>query len=188
MQVLKKLVIICVFGLLPFSGFAQNYLNTNTKYDKAFKAYSNKYMPGVDWKILKAQCWQESRFKAFAVSPVGAKGICQFMPATWRDMEKRHNFVGDVFDPNLNIEMAASYMAILRSGWSSPRPETDRISLSLASYNAGFGNLLKAQRKCEMALMYDEIIQCLPDITHHHSKETIDYVSNIWNYWFQLKF
>lgn len=178
-----------MLGLLPFSGSAQNFLSTElTKYDHYFKVYSGRYMPTVDWKLLKAQCYQESRFQQYAVSPVGAAGICQFMPGTWQDLTTRHNISGSVFDPKLNIQLAAIYMAQLRSGWSSPRPELDRHSLALASYNAGFGNILKAQKLCDMSVMYDEIIQCLPDVTNHHSKETIEYVRNIWFYWYQMKF
>ena len=189
MRTIKTLLFILALGLPWSSGFAQHYSNIeNSEYDKEFQVYSGRYMPAVDWRLLKAQCWQESRFKVDAVSPVGAAGICQFMPATWKDMTNRTGFTGSVFNPKLNIKLAAIYMGQLRNGWSSPRPETDRHSLAMASYNAGFGNILAAQRLCDMSVMYDEIIQCLPDVTKHHSKETIGYVQNIWMFWYQLKF
>ncbi|GGA80705.1 hypothetical protein GCM10011369_23320 [Neiella marina] len=73
-------------------------------------------------------------------------------------------------------------MRQLNKGWSSPRPQGERYKLALASYNAGFGNLLKAQAKCNGAVLYAPIIHCLPDITGKHSKETIDYVRYIERY------
>lgn len=45
-------------------------------------------MPGVDWRLLKAQYYQESHLKPNAVSPVGAAGVAQFMPATWRQISR----------------------------------------------------------------------------------------------------
>jgi len=53
----------------------------------------------------------------------------------------------------------------------------------LASYNAGMGNLLKAQKKVGGKLLYKEIIQGLPEVTGKHSKETIDYVQKILSYY-----
>ena len=143
-------------------------------------------MPDKDWRLLKAQCFQESRFIEQAVSPVGAAGVCQFMPATWKDVERQLDLKGNVFNPQLNIQFAAYYMNKQLKFWKSPRPEADRISLALASYNAGAGHLINAQRKCGGSNLYSEIIECLPDITGHHSKETIGYVKNIWKFWTQM--
>jgi len=144
-------------------------------------------MPGVDWRLLKAQCWQESRFIEAAVSPVGAMGLCQFMPGTWADVTRQLNIEGSAFAPDLSIDAAAYYMGQLRRQWSSPRPEFDRHSLAMASYNAGLGNLLKAQQQCDMATTYACIAGCLPDVTGRHSKETLDYVVKIWAYWMEMK-
>ena len=135
-------------------------------------------MPGVDWRILKAQCWQESRFKTEAVSPVGAMGLCQFMPGTWDQVSEQLRFPSgaSAFAPKLSIEAAAFYMGRLRAQWSAPRPEQDRHSLALASYNGGLGNILVAQTLCGGANLYPRIITCLPDVTGRHSRETIGYV------------
>ena len=78
-------------------------------------------------------------------------------------------------------------MARLKRGWSSPRPAYDRHLLAMASYNAGFGNLLKAQRACGGGVLYAEIIACLPQITGHHSNETITYVQRIQRWRFEME-
>lgn len=154
-----------------------------SQYDALFEAYASAYLPGVDWQLLKAQCYQESLLQPRAISPVGARGLCQFMPATWRDMQRQLGISAGPFNEAANIRAAAYYMRQLRNGWSSPRPERDRHNLAMASYNAGFGNLLKAQAECGNPALYDQIIICLPDITGHHSQETITYVVRIWGWY-----
>lgn len=143
-------------------------------------------MPGKDWRLLKAQCYQESLFDPEAVSYVGAQGLCQFMPATWKDTEHSLKLKGHPFNTELNIQFAAYYMHRQNKFWKSRRPDADRTSLALASYNAGAGNLAKAQRLCNMSVLYAEIIKCLPNVTGRHSKETITYVKRIWGYWTRM--
>lgn len=77
------------------------------------------------------------------------------------------------------IELGAYYMARLRKVWSSPRPALDRQQLAQASYNAGAGSLIAAQRLCGMPVRYAEIAACLPDVTGAHARETLDYVPRI---------
>lgn len=137
------------------------------------------------WKVYKAQLYQESLLNPNAKSHVGALGIAQFMPGTWKEVAGQLGYAKSVTpkNPTLAIKAGAYYMARLRKSWKAKRPEIHRHSLALASYNAGMGNLLKAQRKCNNARMYHKIIVCLPDVTGHHSEETITYVNRIWSYW-----
>lgn len=81
------------------------------------------------------------------------------------------------------IEAGAYYMAKLRRQWSAPRPQTDRHKLAAASYNAGLGHLLSAQKACGGPNLYNDIIRCLPRVTGRHSEETITYVQRIWKWW-----
>ena len=160
----------------------------NSKYDGFFIKYTRRYLPFTDPDLLKAQCWQESRFKENAVSPVGASGICQFMPGTWRDVTGALDYSKvSVFHPEYNIQAAAYYMALQYRIWSSPRPEADRYNLAAASYNAGAGHLLTAQKLCKGKTLYREIIPCLPQVTGVHSKETMGYVKNIRKFYGELK-
>ncbi len=144
-------------------------------------------MPGVDWKLYKAQLFQESRLDPTAVSPAGAEGIAQFMPGTWGEVSEKLDFEGaSAFSARFAIEAGAYYMARLRRNWFAPRPEWDRHSLAMASYNAGLGSILKAQRRCGGRNLYPEIIRCLPEVTGHHAAETQTYVPRIWKYHSQL--
>tara|TARA_B100000700_G_scaffold327859_1_gene443773 strand:- start:2994 stop:3725 length:732 start_codon:yes stop_codon:yes gene_type:complete len=149
------------------------------KYDLFFKSAMSWYMPQIDWRWLKAQCWQESRFNPKAVSPVGAGGVCQFMPGTFDGVPESVKQGRDVWDARTNIEAGAWYMNTRYNFWTSPRPQLDRIWLAQACYNAGCGHVLNAQKACGNPSGYNDIIKCLPQITGHHSKETISYVKLI---------
>lgn len=172
---------ICLPVSLPLqSSWAAQFPD---EWDRDFAAATGRYLPGLDWRLLKAQGYQESLLKPDAVSPVGAMGLMQFMPGTWRQV------MGDNVSPwvpELSIEAAAIYMSRLRRQWSAPRPEWDRHSLALASYNAGLGHLLTAQKQCGGVAAYDGIIACLPDVTGRHSEETITYVARIWKWFRQM--
>lgn len=155
------------------------------KYDREIKSAVDRYWPHFPfWKAWKAQLYQESRLDPNAVSPVGATGLAQFMPGTWDDVSRQLGYEGiSPRDAKYAIGAGAFYMAKLTKGWSSPRPTFDRHWLAQASYNAGFGNLLKAQKACGNKSLYADIIECLPEITGHHSKETITYVERIDRWW-----
>ncbi len=186
---LRTAVLSLFIWAAVFSGPAFSSVSFSPKWDWEFRQSAKMWMPGVDWQLLKAQCYQESRLIPTAVSPVGAEGLCQFMPGTWGDVEKALKFPphASAFAPELSIEAAGYYMGKLRRMWSAPRPDTDRHSLALASYNAGAGHLLKAQRLCGGANLYADIARCLPDVTGHHSKETLTYVERIWRYFKFMK-
>jgi len=151
----------------------------SNEYDKYFKEYSLFLPLGTDWRLLKAQCYQESRLDPFAVSPVGAMGLCQFMPSTAREYSNRYPELDNFWLPEVSIKAAALYMNRLNNYWKSKRPQIDRYMLALASYNSGVGNITKSQILCNGNVLYKEIIKCLPLVTKQHSKETINYVSLI---------
>jgi len=154
----------------------------NTKYDALIKAAQKKHLPGVDWRLLKAQLTQESGLNPRAVSPAGAQGIAQFMPNTWPEIRNELGYekTSTAFDENLAIPAAAYYMSKLAHSWTAERPEADRYCLALASYNAGFGNLLKAQKYANGAVEYYPIIEQLHRVTgHKNSQETTEYIQKI---------
>ncbi|MGR6967596.1 transglycosylase SLT domain-containing protein [Geodermatophilus sp. URMC 61] len=83
---------------------------------------------GVDPALLAAVAQQESGFDASAVSPAGAQGLMQFMPATARGLGV------DPFDPASAVDGAARYLADLTRQFGS-------TELGLAAYNAGPGTV-----------------------------------------------
>jgi hypothetical protein len=93
--------------------------------------------------VLAAQLYQESHFDPAAVSPVGAQGIGQFMPATWAAWGRDENGDGkaDPFDMQDAIPAAARFDAHI-AGLVASVPG-DRVELMLAAYNAGPGAVAK---------------------------------------------
>ncbi len=69
--------------------------------------------------------WKESRFDIKAVSPVGAQGIAQFMPAT-----AKARGLKDPYDPAQAIPASASLLAFHRGQFGN-------LGLAAAAYNAG---------------------------------------------------
>jgi len=156
----------------------------NTQYDTNIKDAVESYFPkGYDWRLYKAQLYQESKFDPNAVSSAGAVGLSQQMPKTWTQWAPIAGYKGfKRTDPIASIDTGAVYMAYLIDEWSWPRPEVDRYCLAMASYNAGLGNILKAQKIMGDPSLYHEIIKGLPQITGAKSKETIKYVGKILNF------
>lgn len=133
-------------------------------------------IPDNDWRWFKAQCYQESRLKPLAVSPAGAAGLCQLMKGAAQDAGIS---ASDRFDPEKNIKAGAFILRRnIRTWW--PRDTTfQRLQLGWAGYNAGAGWIVKAQKLCGGAALWEFIAPCLHQVTGHHAKETLHYVDVI---------
>jgi membrane-bound lytic murein transglycosylase F len=151
-------------------------------YDASIRKWASVYTPEYPWYWNKAQLVAESNLNPNARSPVGAMGLGQFMPDTWAQMQRELGLGSSVsaYTSSASIQAQAYYMRQLRRQFRKPRPEVDKHSLALASYNAGLGNILKAQQECGNSLLYKPMIEALPKVTGRHSVETTNYVQRIW--------
>ena len=126
------------------TGFLTGETDNLSGYDDFLKQYA----PGIgwDWRLLGSQMYQESRFEPNARSWAGAQGLLQIMPATAADLG-----LADPFDPEDNIEAAVRYLKWLEDNyWEEKIPDPDeRVKFILASYNAGAGHVMDAQRLTE---------------------------------------
>lgn len=112
----------------PASLSSSSTSSKSAPYEAAFTAAEAKY--GLPGGLLKAVAKQESGFNANARSGAGATGLMQFMPATAKSLGI------DPSDPYASIDAAGRYLGQNLAKFGS-------VSLALAAYNAGPGNVSK---------------------------------------------
>ncbi len=103
-----------------------------SNYDNLFKQYAP--VARWDWRLLAAQCYQESTFDARAHSWAGACGLMQIMPSTADHLKLARS---DIYNPEKNVAAAAKYIAELTQLFADIDNPTERMKFVLASYNGG---------------------------------------------------
>jgi membrane-bound lytic murein transglycosylase F len=118
------------------------------RYDELFTKYTERlFGAGFDWRYFKAQALAESTMRPDARSPKGALGIMQLMPGTFEEVVREHPWIErDIHDPEWNIAAGICYNRSLWDLWDGGRPFKERLNFMLGAYNAGKGNILKAQK------------------------------------------
>ena len=157
------------------------------RYDGLIRSAAGAFLRsawGADaWLWWKAELIAESDLDPGAQSPAGAMGLAQFMPKTWMEAKTDLNLPADAtpFMPEHTIRAGAYYLAKMQRIWLKvDRTEADRRKLAQASYNAGAGNIIAAQREAGGAADYDSIIAQLHLVTGaDHAAETRGYVARI---------
>ncbi|MEF3194167.1 MAG: membrane-bound lytic murein transglycosylase MltF [Halothiobacillaceae bacterium] len=101
---------------------------------------------GLDWHLLAAVGYQESRWDPAAVAPSGTRGMMQFTARTARELgiTNRH-------DAPLSIENAARYLDLLRKQLPKDLAEAERSWFMLAAYNIGLATVHDAIRRYRCA-------------------------------------
>ena len=169
-----------------------------SRYDHLFQQYAP--LARWDWRLLAAQCYQESTFDPKAHSWAGACGLMQIMPSTADHVGlPREN----LYDPEANIACAAKYIQEL-SGFFRDVPASERIYFVLASYNGGHFHvrdaMALARRDGHDPRRWGEVEPYIlklsspayytnPVVKYGYMRgfETVDYVRHIRARWFQYK-
>lgn len=137
--------------LLFLSGLTTSCLLPNSALARAATEAGPQASSGIDALIAEAAqrfalpaAWlqaiirAESGGKPRAISPKGAMGLMQIMPATWNDLRVRHRLGADAFDPHDNVIAGAGYIRELFDRYGTPG--------WIAAYNAGPGRYEAALR------------------------------------------
>lgn len=168
-----------------------------SKYDALFIKYAT--VARLDWRLLAAQCYQESCFDPNARSWAGACGLMQIMPGTAAHLGLPTT---DLFSPEPNISAAARYMHELMGLFSDAASQSDRICFALAAYNGGHNHvrdaMALAQKNGRNPRRWNDVQEYIlklsqaqyytdPVVRHGYMRgsETVDYVARIRQRWAQ---
>lgn len=108
-----------------------------------YDAYFQQYCRSIrwDWRLMAAQCYQESTFDPQARSWAGACGLMQIMPSTADHLGLARS---DMFNPEKSIAAAAKLIGELDRSFSDIRNQQERIKFILAAYNGGANHVRDA--------------------------------------------
>src|SRR5262249_24672907 len=131
----------------------------------------------VELPAVYAVARQESEFQVRAVSPVGAQGLLQLMPATAREVAARLGLAYSPerlgADPSYNATLGAAFLGSLLSQFNGS------YAMSFAAYNAGAGRVQEWTKtfgdpRRSDAEMVDWIEQIPFDETRNYVKRTLE--------------
>lgn len=170
-------------------------------YDIWFKKYSD--VCNWDWRLLAAQCYQESMFDPEAQSFAGACGLMQLMPQTAKNLGLTSQ---EIFDPEKNIFAAARLIKELTYAMGDIPGRENRIKFVLACYNGGILHIRDAQALARADSMWNyknwealtPYILRLQDPQYYtndsivkngymRGSETVGYVRNIFKRWAEYR-
>ncbi|HHR0642055.1 TPA: transglycosylase SLT domain-containing protein [Klebsiella pneumoniae] len=145
-----------------------------------FRKYGDRY--DVDWLLMAAQGYQESRLNQSVRSHVGAIGVMQVMPSTGKELK-----VGDIKQLDPNIHAGVKYMRWMMDRYYADEPMTrlDKALFTFASYNAGPARIARLrtmtkQRGFDPNVWFGNVENMAAEKI---GAETVTYVSNIYKYY-----
>ncbi len=157
-------------------------------YDNIIKKYARKY--NIDWRLMAAQAFHESKFRPRAVSWAGALGLFQVLPKTGAELGF-HNLT----DPEIGVHAGIQYMTNLMNRLPHRIEFPSRVRMALAAFNAGMGHLEDARRLAQQKGLdpdiwfgnVEKVMPLLADPVHYmrsrygycRGTEPVQYVSRI---------
>jgi soluble lytic murein transglycosylase-like protein len=176
----KRILFLCISLLFAGSLFGGD----TSRYDDVFSKYTKRFFgAGFDWRVFKAQGLAESNLNPESRSWVGALGIMQLMPSTFKEVQSANPEFADVNNPEWNIASGIYYDRQLWKQWTKNESAPDRLSFVFGSYNAGRGTILKAQNQAAKAQlnrdMWPSIEEVAPKVPKWRHEETLGYVRKI---------
>jgi membrane-bound lytic murein transglycosylase MltF len=145
-----------------------------------FRTYGSKY--AMDYLLMMAQGYQESRLDQNAKSRVGAVGVMQIMPATARDLK-----VGDIRQVEPNIHGGIKYVRTIVDRYFADEPIDDfnKALFAFAAYNCGPRRLAELRRETAKNGLNPNVWFQNVEVTaaRRIGSETVTYVANIFKYY-----
>lgn len=154
------------------------------RYDETFRRYSKRYFGAAfDWRWFKAQGMAESNLDSAATSRVGARGVMQLMPSTFRFIQSRRPEFRSIDDPEWNIAAGIMHDRYLWKLWEKEMTLEERHRFMFASYNAGEGTIGRAADAARVVAggtpAWLQVEQVAPRVPRWRYRETLGYVRKI---------
>jgi membrane-bound lytic murein transglycosylase F len=130
------------FDYVGTRNFIRHYESRLPRYRQMFEEAAAQW--GLDWRLLAAIAYQESHWRAGAVSPTGVRGIMMLTEDT-----ARYLGIDDRVDPRNSIFGGAQYYARQTERVADSVGEPDRAWMALAAYNVGFNHIKDARQIVE---------------------------------------
>jgi membrane-bound lytic murein transglycosylase MltF len=145
-----------------------------------FRKYAGKY--DVDFLLMMAQGYQESRLDQKVKSQVGAVGVMQVMPATGKELA-----VGDITQMEPNIHAGVKYMRFMIDRYykDEPMDSVNKGLFTFASYNAGPARVRQLRQEAAKRGLNPNVWFNNVEIiaAERIGAETVTYVANIYKYY-----
>jgi len=119
-------------------------------FDAIFREQAETF--GLDWRLVAAMAYQESRFDPKARSRFGAVGLLQIKPTTAREPYVDIPNVEGVENARDNVRAGLKYLMWIKERYFDSQPdmrERDRLRMALAAYNAGPRLVQRARNRAE---------------------------------------
>lgn len=145
-----------------------------------FKKYSDQY--GMDYLLLMAQGYQESRLDQSQRNPSGAIGVMQVLPSTGAEMG-----VGDITQEEANIHAGVKFLNFMVNQYFKDAA-MDRLNKGLfafAAYNCGPARVSGLRREAEKRGLNPNVWFNNVEVVaaERVGQETVGYVSSIYKYY-----
>lgn len=112
------------------------------KYQEYFETMAERH--GLDWHLLAAIGYQESKWNPRAISGTGVRGLMMLTQSTAKEMGVKNRL-----DPFESIEGGTKYFVALKKRISDEIQEPDKTWFTLAAYNVGLGHVRDARKITE---------------------------------------
>ncbi len=177
-------------------GMCVNYIIS--PYDSLIKVYSDS--AGLDWRLVAAVIYHESKFDNDVRSHRGATGLMQMMPSTAEWLG-----AGDISDPIEGVRVGTLYLKRIHNAYRNHTDDpVERLKFALAAYNAGVGRIQDCIKFAAIrgvdSSSWDNIVALIPEMNDDSileidtikfgkfkGDETIAYVENVLSKYEQYK-
>lgn len=122
--------------------FTKSTRNSISSYDLIIKKYALLY--NVDWRFASSIIFQESKFQSGLIGLGGSFGLMQLMPETMD-----YFGISEVSTDEEHLAGGIRYISLISKTFQNITDPIERYYFIAASYNAGRGHILDAQRLCE---------------------------------------